>query len=388
VSGQFGTVSGTAAVTNRAAVGATVTYGANSVTFAVVQLPFAGFALTPNQTAVANAAQASPELTVALDAVPLANQLPAAFNALSPQGYEIWSAIALADATALTDRLARDDGAIVGQDNYYFDVNQRRGRTQADLDVGTSTFTSTGVLIGGNRGLSSDLTVGGFFEHADTTADLASPGSRTSVKGNTFGVRAAGTQGPWFTHAVLAYGFTSYNSTRPVMFPGTAAVATSQTHGHQWIADLSGGHRFTFGDATISPYAGLLVSRWHANGFTESGAGAYDATVAGQSAHSLRTQLGVEGQLGWSVASMPLHPHVRAAWLHELDNGARTIDAAFGTIDYAVATRAPQRDSAQLGAGLDLVLGPRALLFTDYTTQTGGITRILSDWRVGLSVNF
>jgi uncharacterized protein with beta-barrel porin domain len=388
VSGKFATVTGSAIATNRAAVAANITYGPTSVTVAFAQLPFAGFALTPNQIAVANAAQASPALTVALDAVPLASQFPAALNSLSPQGYEIWSDHASAHATALAGRMQRDDEAIPGQDNFYFDGSQNRGRGKQDLDVGTSTFTSTAFLVGGNRAVSSTLTAGAFFEHAETTADLASAASRTNVKDNTFGFRAAGTEGTWFTHAMLAYGMARYNSTRPVAFPGVSAVATSSTRGHQWLADLSFGKHLTGGTVTLSPFAGLLASRWQANGFTETGAGAYNATLANQSAHSLRTQLGLEARLDWKVGSVALHPHVRGVWLHELSNGARRIDAAFDTINFAVSTRGPQRDCVLASAGLDVVLGPRALLYTDFTAQTGGVFKILSEWRAGLSVRF
>jgi hypothetical protein len=35
-----------------------------------------------------------------------------------------------------------------------------------------------------------------------------------------------------------------------------------------------------------------------------------------------------------------------------------------------------------------VVLGPRALLYTDFSAQTGSIIKILSEWRVGLSVRF
>jgi hypothetical protein len=53
-----------------------------------------------------------------------------------------------------------------------------------------------------------------------------------------------------------------------------------------------------------------------------------------------------------------------------------------------VRTRDPQRNSALLSAGLDLMLGPSSLLYADVTTQSGGITKILSEWRVGLAVRF
>ncbi len=388
VNGTFGIVTGNALATGRAAVASSLIYSATGVTFAYVQLPFAGFALTPNQRAVANAASASSALTTALNVVPAASQFPAAFNTLSPQGYEVWSDIAFAHATALTDRLMRDHGAIPGHDNYYFDASQRRARTRGDLDVGSSTFTSTSGLVGVDHVVDSTVTAGGFFNYGETVAGLGRPGSRTSVKDKMLGVRAAWTRDAWFAHGVYAYGWDKYNSTRPVVFPGTSVIATSNTNGHQWLADLSLGRHLTSGGLTVSPFAGVLVSGWRANGFTESGAGVFNNRLGNQSARSLRTQAGLEGQLNWEFGSVTLQPHVRAAWLREFSNGARSMRAAFDSVPYTVVTREPQRDSALFSAGLDVLLNPRALLYTDFTAQSGGIIKYLSDWRVGVSVRF
>ena len=73
VTGTFGTINGT--ITTSAATAATVNYAPTSATIAFTQLPFAGFATTPNQAAVGNGGQGSPTITIALDTVPNANQL-------------------------------------------------------------------------------------------------------------------------------------------------------------------------------------------------------------------------------------------------------------------------------------------------------------------------
>ncbi len=383
VSGRFGTVNGTA--TNRAAIAANVAYAPNSVTVAFVQLPFAGFALTPNQRAVAVAAQASPAITTALDAIPLASQFPAALNALSPQVYQIWSDFAFAHATALSDRLARSGRMVTGREDYYFEGGQRRGRARSDLDVGSSTYTSSTGLVGGNRALDADTSVGAFFGFGKTTSGLGSAGSQTTVKDKTLGVRAAWTHGPQFAEAMLAYGMDTYSSIRPISFPGTSAVATSFTRGHQWTTGFTVGQHVENGKLTLSPFAGLLVSRWKANSFTESGAGAFNTTVGNQSARSLRSQLGLEGRLNLGM----IQPHVRTAWLHEFSNGSRSMPASFGATDnFAVATRQAPRNTMLYSAGVDLVLGSRALLYTDFTAQGGGDTKVLNQWLVGLSVSF
>lgn len=62
--------------------------------------------------------------------------------------------------------------------------------------------------------------------------------------------------------------------------------------------------------------------------------------------------------------------------------------ASFGSINYAVTTHQPSRNSALLGAGLDLVLSPSVLLYSDYSAQTGGGTRVLNEWRLGIAIGF
>jgi len=386
VSGTFGTVNGNAIPTNRAAVTAAVIYAPSSVTVAFAQLPFAGFALTPNQIATANAAQASPALTAALDNVPLASQFPAALNALSPQDYQVWSDFAFAHSTALADHLARSLRIISGCDEYYFEGGQRRGRSRSDLDLGSSAYTASTGLVGGNRVIDANTNAGLFLAFGKTTAGLGSHGvSQTTVKDKTLGVRAGWHYGESFAEGMLAYGMDTYSSTREISFPGTAAVASSFTRGHQWTASFIVGQHLRSGMFTLSPFAGLMASRWKANSFSETGAGEFDATLGNQRARSLRSQLGAEARVNLAM----FQPHVRAAWLHEFSNGSRSMPASFGATDnFAVATRQAPRNTMLYSAGVDLVLGSRALLYTDFTAQGGGDTKVLNEWRVGLSVSY
>jgi len=83
-----------------------------------------------------------------------------------------------------------------------------------------------------------------------------------------------------------------------------------------------------------------------------------------------------------------VQPHVRVAWLHEFSNDSRAIHASFNNVNYAVATRGAQQDSALYGAGLDVVLSPSTLIYSNVTAQSGGSTRVVSDWQLGLAVRF
>lgn len=381
VSGTFGTLTG---ATPSAATAVSVVYAPTNATLVFTQLPFAGFATTPNQAAVGTAAQATPALTAALNTLPLASQFPASLNALSPQGYQVWSDFAFANATSLADRLLRDDRAVQGHDEYYFEAGKRHGRSRADADVGSSRYTSNSGLVGGNRGFNPNSTIGAFFAFGKTTGALGSAGSQTTVKDKTLGLRAGWADGPLFAEALLAHSWNRYESTRPIVFPGTATVASSSTKGRQWTAGMTVGKHFKTGGLTVSPFGGLLLSRWSANGFTEQGAGIFNTAVGRQSATSLRSQLGAEARVKLGM----FQPHVRAAWLHEFYNGSRRIGASFGNTSYSVRTRQAPRDSALYSAGLDIVLGPSALLYANVITQSGGTTRVLDEWNIGLSVIF
>jgi autotransporter-associated beta strand protein len=382
VSGAFTAITGSAAVT------ANVAHNPNNVIVSFTQTAFTSFALTPNQTAVAAAAQNVPALTAALNLVPLASQMPAALNALSPQGYEIWSDLAFAHARSLSDRLGHDRGAIVGHDNYYFEVGQSHNRIKGDADVSPSHFDSDSGLVGGDHALSNTITVGAFLEYTESNADLGSAGSHSTVKNIMPGLRALWKQDGWFANASAAYGFAQYESTRVISFPGTAASAESSNRGQQWMADVTAGHRFTLGPVMVSPFAGLLASGWKAKGFTESGAGVFNATVRDQSARALSTQAGLEGSINLPLGTVVVSPRLRGAWIHELANDARSMDAAFGSVDYTISTRKPQIDSARLSAGLDVSITPRLALFGDYSLQTGDATRVIGAWSAGLAYGF
>ncbi len=384
-----GGVAGTfSAVTGSAALQANVTYNANDVTVSFVQTPFTVFAGTPNQVAIANAALMTPAVTTALNGVPTAGELPAALNALSPQGYQIWSDIAFARSLSLSERLSRDSNATVGHDDYYFQVGQSRNSAQGDMDVGSDRFNSDSGLVGGDHALNENFTLGGFLDYTESEAGLGSSGSNTKVKSIMPGIRATWRKDAWFANAAVGYGFDNYESKRVIAFTGTNATAKSHTKGRQWLMNVTAGRHFEAGPVTLSPFGGLLASSWKADGFNETGAGALNNTVGSQRARSLRTQLGLESSINLTLGTIGLRPHVRAAWIHELSNDSRDMDASFGGTNYTIATRRPTRDSARLSAGFDASLSETVSLYADYGIQTGDTTRVIGEWNAGLSMRF
>ena len=56
--------------------------------------------------------------------------------------------------------------------------------------------------------------------------------------------------------------------------------------------------------------------------------------------------------------------------------------------EYAVHEQVGAFTNQHLNGHAGLVLNPRALLYADYTAQSSGIVKYLSDWRLGATVRF
>ena len=383
VDGTFDTVTGTAA-----AIATAVNYDPNSVTVEFLQIPFVVFAGTPNQMAVADAASNSAALTDALNNVPLPGQMPAALNAISPQGYQIWSSIALDNATSLSDRLFRSKRDLPDRANFYFEGGQVWGTAQSDGDVGKTSYRTNYGLVGGNYAVGPNLTVGGFFEYSKTGSGLGSPGSNTDIESKILGARVAWEMDQWFATAIVGYSFDDYDSVRPIQFPGTFEIASSSTSGHQWIASINAGRNFDVGPVTLTPFAGLLMNRWDVDGFTETGAGAFNTTVASQSITAWRSQLGMEVSAAFEIQGVRFYPNVSAAWLYDISNNQRTIGATIDSTNFNVTSSSTPRNRMMVGTGLGVALGANTTLYANVSTQIADGRVLTSEWFAGLSYRF
>lgn len=386
VTGTFAAITG-----NSATLAPDVTYNPFNVTVAFIQVPFVVFAGTPNQTAIAVAAIDSPALSNALNNVPLASQLPEAMNAISPQGYQVWSEIALDHATSITDRVARNEAELPDNENFYFEGGQRRGSIRSDSDVGKTDYRTNFGLLGANFAVGPNFKLGGFFEYSKTDSGLGSSGSHSDIERMTLGARAAWSMDQWFVHSVLAYSFADYDSVRSIRFPGTNETAESQTSDHQWIGNITAGRHFDAGAVTLTPFVGLLASAWEVDGFTETGAGAFNATVDSQSVTSWRTQLGLEVSGAYEMNGIRVLPHVRAAWVHDLSDSQRSMDASIDGVDFRLETSETSRDRLLVGTGVGVYLSDHTLLYASYSAQfadRSGDSDLSHQWLIGLNHSF
>ena len=211
---------------------------------------------------------------------------------------------------------------------------------------------------------------------------------------NTFSAALYSSYAPgnWYVDGVLGYGYAYGTLNRSIVFPGVARGASGNPDANEVLSGVETGYRVPLDERTaVTPFAALQGIVIFENGFAESGAGAIDLHVQGQTTASARSILGAELTHELPVGlAVPLQLTLRAGWGHEFANVSRRITASFDGLPGAAFTvdgaRVP-RDTAVIGIGASLTVQQSVDLFLRYDgalangTSTQGAT-------AGLSVAF
>ena len=409
-------------------------------------------ALTPNQAAVGANLDSFPvnpsgDMLNVLNALDASGNVPAGLEALSPQRYQIFGDIALADANFLAlnvdERLnnLRDgsesiDTSAVGGDTAFNgggesiagwtkndgkDAKDHKTELEppkekrwgffasgdvvlenfdGDKDLSSSKFTSSGLVLGLDGRINEDWVVGALFDYQYTSATMDNLGSKANVASYGGGLYSGYHNGGYFANGLAAFSRNDYDTSRAVIIPtvggivpGIARFAGANTHGNQFDLNVDGGYDFNVcPNVTAGPIAGLQYVHLGVDDFSELGAGAADLAVSNADVNSLRSRLGGRIEYRKQIAKeVAFAAETRAEWQHEFLNDSRAISADFigsGLGGFAVQTTAPQRDAAVLGAGLNVTVRNRMTIFTDYDVQVGQSSWFEQSIRAGLKFSF
>ena len=284
-------------------------------------------------------------------------------------------------------------GAFISGDIIQGNVDGRNADLEEDAN-----FTTAGLMAGVDARLCKSLVAGLVFSYGHTNSDLDTQGSNVKVDTYSGGVYAGFQHGPWYANGLATYSANDYDSRRVTLPfldcpPMQDRVAHGNTSGDQFSGNLDGGYDFHVSQAlTLAPTAGLQYVRLDVNRFDETQAGAADLAVRDQTMDSLRSRLG--GRLTFrkpinSCVAVALE--ARAAWQHEFLDDSRPITAEFINADlgpFTVHTTDPQRDAALVGTGLNATFYGRFTLFLDYDAQVGQASYLEQGGRGGLRVRF
>jgi outer membrane autotransporter protein len=129
---------------------------------------------------------------------------------------------------------------------------------------------------------------------------------------------------------------------------------------------------------TLRPLAGLSLSRSKSGGFTETGAGALNLQVAGQTLHSGKSLLGATA----IVETGRIRFEPRLVWAHEFGELNKTMTAqlqgAATAFPFEIAGAALKRDTLVLGLGASGSISKGVDLFADVQAEFNAAQRNLA----------
>ncbi len=368
-------------------LGGDVAYGPGGATLTLVQSrSFADAAATRNEASVGRALDtlAAGEIQNDFLLLPTLDAASAVLGALSGEINPSAKTVMINDSTLVRD-------AVFGRLTSAASSPVRSGATLAGIGEATvfaQGFGAWGSISGDGNAAGLDSDTGGFLIGADAELQpawrlgLLGGYSRTTFEsdsaagsGNTSTVHLAlysgGVVGPVRLRGGAAYGWSSVETARSVVFPEMAGSSASYdaTTG-QLFGEV--GYGIAAGKAELEPFAGLAYVSLNTDGFTEqSGPMALSAesgdtdtgfTTLGlraSSAFDLGTaKAGVKGMLGWRHAFNDIVP-------------TTTYHVVADSAGFEVAGLPVAEDALVLDLGLGVGLAKAARLDVSYSGQYG-----------------
>ncbi|MCF8533674.1 MAG: autotransporter-associated beta strand repeat-containing protein [Reyranella sp.] len=253
------------------------------------------------------------------------------------------------------------------------------GSVAGDANAGTVTYNAGGAATGIDYRFSPNLLAGfgiGFASGNQWTNGFSGRGTTDSYQASVY---ASFTQGGFWIDALGGYAHNDNRMTRQIAIAGLQPrTANGAAGADQLMGQVEAGYRlglYAPAAATIAPFARLQGTTVMQNGFTETGAGFLNLSVAPQTTDSLRSILGAEltAQVPTGV-DRRIGLLLRLGWVHEYANTARPVTAAFAGVpgsNFTVFGAAPTRDAAALAFAADTAIGERSSIYLRYDGEVG-----------------
>jgi outer membrane lipase/esterase len=238
-------------------------------------------------------------------------------------------------------------------------------------DAGFDFYTA-GMTAGLDYRLTTDLVLGAAFGYlrTKTNFDASAGDSRIngyslSLYGNYYLLEKL------YVDGIATFGRNEYSNERNI---ANTLTARSSTDGNQFAISVSTGYEFNAAALTLGPTARVNYVRVHIDGYRETGADAFNLAIGSQTIESLTSALGGELRYAMSTGWGVLTPQLNFEWEHEYKGDGRLVRAgvlADPATAVAVRTASPDRDYANLGAGLSATFAGGVSAFVHYQALLG-----------------
>jgi fibronectin-binding autotransporter adhesin len=254
------------------------------------------------------------------------------------------------------------------------------GSVSGNANASGLSYTTGGTAFGADYRLDPSWLIGGFAGYAGTgtgSSTLAGA-SNGSIDSYTVGVYASWTLDPIYVDVMLGYAYNNDQLTRSILAPGFAtATARASTTGNQFLSSVEAGRAYALADRLVAtPFVGVQATALDQANFTETGAGALDLAVGGQSVSSVRSSLGgrLSRDLDLGTGGL-VNVSLKLGWAHEFSDTGSSGSASFAGApgsSFVVQGAQRGRDSALVGIGVAAQLDPQSSLYLRYDGDIDG----------------
>ncbi|MBN1613922.1 MAG: autotransporter domain-containing protein, partial [Deltaproteobacteria bacterium] len=216
-------------------------------------------------------------------------------------------------------------------------------------------YDTRGISLGFDKKFGRNLLFGVAFGYSYTKVEMDTLSNEVEIDGFHGSLYGTINFDPWYLKGILSYERSDYESTRNITLLGL--VANGDYSGDIFSGYLEAGYIYKL-DKTLDiiPMVSIQGSDVSTDGFTETGAGAFNLHVSDDSDSSIVSTVGLKVRKVFTTATgTRVIPEFGARWAHEFSSDEYTMNANFpGSTGsaFAVKGEGPAENAALLGVGL------------------------------------
>ncbi|WP_285415561.1 autotransporter serine protease [Pseudomonas sp. efr-133-TYG-5] len=375
-------------------IGGNLAYAGNGITLNVERTAtsFASVARTPNQRAVAAAAEGLGAGNSVYESLLLSSTAGAAqqaFQQLSGEIYPALGSVLINDSRQLRDAIGeRLHDAAATQSNGWIKALGAWGSTDSGNDTAGYSQSIGGLLAGVDGAVDEQTRIGLVTGYSDSSLSMGS-GTHASAKVDSYhlGAYAGHDIGAWRLSTGAAYSWHRAEVKRDLQYGDLSAKQKAKVDAATTQVFAEAAYRVHWQPLVLEPFANLAYVHLDTDGFTEKGDAAALKSADEQRDAVLGT-LGVRASKTFTLASaQQLDVSGHLGWQHSLSDidAEQHLRFASGSAPYSVESAPLARDAALVGVQASLALSRDVRVNLDYTGQLASREK---NHGVGLSLNW
>lgn len=228
-----------------------------------------------------------------------------------------------------------------------------------------------GVITGLDYNYEGHLYAGALGAYTHSHLNWSQSQGKANVDSGYAGIYGSAIYQPFYCNLSAIGGWSNFDETRNIIFPGVFQTAKNSHHGEQFIAhgDLGLFVALEYKGFTLRPFESFDYLFARESGFTENGAGEYDLTVKSTRMNMLRNELGLNLASCYCNNNKKFIADGKLSWVREMRLNGSSFQPTFvavPTVPFIVTGTFVDRSLLSAGANLSLLAYDGNLAFTLY----------------------